>query len=128
VPIDNQAPAVSVLAPNGGESLVVGSTFTITWTATDNTGVANVDLAYSTDGGATYPNVIATGIANSGSFAWTVPNTPNTTARVRVSAHDVVCSSASDASDANFTIRDPIITASAGPGGSISPTGAVPVP
>src|SRR5204863_2321397 len=66
----------------------------------------SVDLAYSTDGGATYPNVIATGIANSGTYVWTVPNTPTTAARVQVTAHDAACSSASDASDADFTIFD----------------------
>jgi hypothetical protein len=128
VPIDNQAPVVTVTAPNGGEQWTIGSTHNITWTATDNVAVANVDIAYSTDGGATYPNVIATAIPNSGSFAWTVPNTPTTQARVQVTAHDTGCSSGSDASDADFTIRDPIITATAGPGGSINPNGPVSVP
>ncbi len=128
VPIDNEAPIVTVTSPNGGESWLIGSSQSITWTATDNTGVANVDLAYSTDGGTTFPNVIATGVPNTGAFGWTVPNTPTALARVRVTAHDIVCSSSSDASDANFTIRDPVITASAGPGGSISPSGAVSVP
>jgi len=104
VPIDNAAPTVAVTAPNGGESLTPGSSYNITWTASDNVGVANVDLAYSTDGGATYPNVIATAITNSGSYAWTVPGTSTSTARVRVTAHDVNCSSASDASDADFSI------------------------
>ena len=129
VPIDNAAPLVTVTAPNGAESWYVGNTENITWTATDNTGVANVDLAYSTDGGATFPNVIATGIANSGSYAWLIPNTPSSLARVRVTAHDVVCSAGFDASDANFSIGFPnqTITASAGAGGSISPSGAVSV-
>ncbi len=128
VPIDTQAPVVTVTSPNGGESWLVGSLHNITWTATDNVAVANVDLAYSTDGGATYPNAIATGIANSGSFAWTVPNTPTVQARVRVTAHDTGCATGSDDSNANFTIRDPIITATAGPNGSISPSGPVSVP
>jgi hypothetical protein len=115
VPIDNAAPTVAVTAPNGGESLTPGNSFNITWTATDNVGVANVDLAYSTDGGVTYPNVIATAIANSGSYAWTVPGTSTGSARVRVTAHDVNCSSASDASDADFSIG----TSSVGP---VAPT------
>jgi hypothetical protein len=129
VPIDNQAPSVTVISPNGGESWLIGTTQNITWTATDNTSVASIDIAYSTDGGATYPNVIATGIGNSGSFAWTVPNTPTTTARVRVTAHDGACNTTGfDDSDANFTIRDPVIVASAGAGGTISPSGSVSVP
>src|SRR6185369_3310870 len=111
-----------------GEVFLIGSSQKISWTATDNTGVANVDIDYSTDGGATYPNSIAAGVANSGSFVWTVPNTPTTQARVRVTAHDVVCSSSFDASDADFTIRNPVVTATAGGGGTISPNGAVSVP
>src|SRR5439155_8737895 len=118
----------AVTSPNGGEVLPVGSSFPITWTATDNSGVANVDLAYSTDGGATYPNAIATAIPNSGSYVWTVPSPKTSQARVRVTAHDVACSSTSDQSDANFTIGTQTITATAGAHGSISPSGAVTVP
>src|SRR4029079_17207499 len=66
VPIDNEAPVVTVISPNGGELVLIGSSQKISWSATDNTGVANVDIAYSTDGGATYPFTIATGIPNSG--------------------------------------------------------------
>src|SRR5205807_1989041 len=86
------------------------------------------DLAWSSDGGATYPNAIATGIANSGSYSWTVPNAPTTSARVRVTAHDAAGHAGADASDASFTIDAWIITASAGANGTISPSGAVPVP
>src|SRR5205085_3929369 len=70
---------------------------------------------------------IATGIANTGSYAWMVPNTATTQARVRVTAHDNVCASGSDASDANFRIATPVIVATAGAGGSISPIGSVAV-
>jgi hypothetical protein len=128
VPIDNQAPSVTLISPNGGESIAIGCTQKISWNATDNSGVSTIDLAYSTDGGATYPNVIATGISNTGTFTWTVPGPPSTTVRVRVTAHDIACSSASDASDADFTIRDPIIVATAGAGGTITPSGSVSVP
>src|SRR5207244_1540824 len=107
----------------------------ISWTATDNTGVASVDIAISSDGGSTFPDAIATGIPNSGTFIWTVirlngnpPGTPVTAAMVRITAHDAACGTAgSDVSDAVFPIRDPIITASAGAGGSVTPSGAVTV-
>ena len=125
--LDHVAPSVTVTAPNTGVAWKAGSTHAITWTATDNAGVTAVDLAGSTDGGATYPNVIATGLANSGSYSWAVPNTPGSTARVRATAHDAAGNMASDASDADFTIDRWTITASAGPGGSIAPLGAVPV-
>src|SRR5205823_4934912 len=89
---------------------------------------ASIDIDYSTDGGATYPNNIATGTANSGSYVWNVTGPATSQARVRVTAHDINCSSAADASDADFTIGDVVITASAGAGGSISPSGGVSVP
>ncbi len=124
VRIDHSAPAVTVTAPNGGQSWAVGSPHSITWTATDDAGVGSVDLAYSTDGGASYTAAIATGIANSGSHLWTVPNTLSTTVRVRVTAHDVNGNSATDASDADFTIGLYSLTATAGPHGSIAPPSA----
>ncbi|HEY2954460.1 MAG TPA: putative Ig domain-containing protein, partial [Candidatus Eisenbacteria bacterium] len=103
--IDNTPPVVTVTSPNGGEVVTVDSTHVITWTATDNVAVGTVDLAYSTDGGASYPHVIAAGLPDSVSYAWAVPNTPSTTARVRIVAHDVNGNTASDSSDADFEIR-----------------------
>ena len=113
---------MTVTSPNGGESWLVGSNQSIAWTATENTPASTADIDYSTDGGATYPNVIAAGITNTGSYAWTVPNTPTTQARVRVTVHDAG-GTGSDASNADFALRDPVITASAGPNGSIAPSG-----
>ncbi|MBI5837890.1 MAG: hypothetical protein HZB25_11635, partial [Candidatus Eisenbacteria bacterium] len=103
---DQSAPSVSISSPLGGEVWGMASSHNITWTATDNVGVVAVDLAYSTDGGSTYPNVIATGLANSGSYAWTVPSIASTTLRVRVTAADAAANSASAASPGNFTVAD----------------------
>src|SRR2546427_11400638 len=49
--------ALTLTALNGGETWIVGESRNITWTRTGS--IANVKLEYSTDGGATYPNVIA---------------------------------------------------------------------
>ncbi len=103
---DHTAPAVAVTSPSGGESWAVGSSHNITWTASDASGVTSVDLAYSTDGGGSYPNAIATGIANSGSYSWSVPNAVTSTARVRVTAHDPFNNTAAAQSAANFAIVD----------------------
>jgi beta-lactamase superfamily II metal-dependent hydrolase len=124
---DVTAPAVSVTSPNGGETWKAGSTQAITWTATDAVGVTSVDLAWSTDGGATFPNALASGIANSGSWSWTVPNVPTGTARVRVLARDAAGNLGRDSSATNFTIDRWSIVASAGAGGGITPSGTVPV-
>ncbi|MFM8560110.1 MAG: beta strand repeat-containing protein, partial [bacterium] len=124
---DTTPPVVSITAPVGGESWPAGQVRNITWTATDDVAVTTVDLALSTNGGATYPTAIATAIANSGSFAWTVPLTITSTARVRVTARDGSLNTASAARAADFAITGFTIAASAGANGAISPTGTVAV-
>jgi len=88
-----------------------------------------VDLAYSTDGGATFPHVIATGLANTGSYAWTIPDTPTTTARVQVTAHDAAGHSAAALSPADFHITaadatPPEVALTSPNGGESWPAGA----
>jgi hypothetical protein len=84
-----------------GNTVVIGTAATITWT---NTGgfSRNVTIDLSTDGGATYPTILATNVANSGTFTFTVPNTPTTQARVRVREHNFV--EPAGFSAANFAI------------------------
>ena len=62
---------------------------------------ANVDIYLSTDGGLTYPTLLASNVPNDGSEVITVPNTPTTTARIMV-----ICENGTffDISDNNFTI------------------------
>lgn len=100
---DTTPPTVTVVAPNGGENLTVGSTFTIRWSASDNVGVTQCVLYYSTNGGGSY-SLIATLNGNPGSYAWTVPNTPTAQGLVRVNVFDAAGNSAADASDGFFTI------------------------
>jgi len=81
------------------------TTETVTWDVanTNNAPVSctSVDILLSTDGGATYPTVLASGVPNDGSQAITVPNTATTTARVMV-----ISSTGTffDISNNNFTI------------------------
>src|SRR5262249_37674815 len=119
---------VALTSPIGGESWGVSSVHAITWTATDDVGVTTVDLALSTNAGATYPTAIATGLANTGTFAWTLPLTLTNQARVRVTAHDAASNSGTDASPANFAITGWTINASAGANGAIAPSGVSIVP
>lgn len=102
---DVTPPTASLTAPNGGESLAMGASASITWTASDDTGVTSVTLAFSSDGGSSYAT-IASGLANGGSYAWTVPATATSLGRIRVTASDAAGHSANDASDANFAILD----------------------
>jgi endonuclease/exonuclease/phosphatase family metal-dependent hydrolase len=93
-------PRVTVVAPNGGESLVGGSVQNITWTSTN---VANVRIEYTLDGGANWA-VIVSDLVNTGSYAWTLPATSASAARVRVSD---MATTATDQSDRTFTITAP---------------------
>ncbi|MBK7367604.1 MAG: T9SS type A sorting domain-containing protein [Candidatus Eisenbacteria bacterium] len=124
---DTTPPTVTLTSPVGGESWSIGSSHAITWTANDDIGIAGIDLSYSTDGGATYPNVIATGLSNTGTYAWTVPGTPGTQLRVRIVVRDGGNNTATDQSAANFTALGWYVTASAGANGVIAPSGVVAV-
>lgn len=101
--LDQVPPTVYVLAPNGGEVLTGGTNASITWTATDNVGVTTVDLAYSLDNGLAWLS-LANNEANDGTYTWSVPNTPSSTAVVRVLARDAAGNSLAAVSDAEFTI------------------------
>jgi beta-lactamase superfamily II metal-dependent hydrolase len=103
--VDSTPPVVSLTAPNGGEVLAAGGTANVTWQATDNVGVSSVDLAYSLDSGTTW-SPIAAGQSNTGTFGWSVPNSPTAACRVRVTARDAAGNSASAASAGNVTIAD----------------------
>jgi hypothetical protein len=116
---DTQAPSVTVVSPNGGESWNDGSVHQITWTATDNVGVTSIDLTYSTDNGGSWLPVSA-GEANDGTYDWTVPNTPSTLSLVRAVAHDAAGNTASDQSNGDFTI----VSVSGVPDGNRNPKDA----
>jgi len=89
---------IAVTSPNGGESWAGGSAQRITWTSRD---ISNVKLEYTLNNGSTW-NMIASAVAAStGSYTWTVPGSPTTTARVR--ATDAFGSTA-DVSDGTFAI------------------------
>ncbi|MGD9562711.1 MAG: carboxypeptidase regulatory-like domain-containing protein [Pyrinomonadaceae bacterium] len=106
---DVNADTITNVTPNGGAAQI-GAVRTVTWT--NNGGFSgNVTIELSTDGGATFPTVIASNIVNSGTFAWTVPNMPTSTARVRVREADFAAPSGF--SSANFTISSAPLAAGA---------------
>jgi len=98
------APTAYLKEPNGGLVLTPGQQYPITWITDDDVGATSVDLLLSTDGGATFPTTIASGQPPLGSFTWTVPATPASSARVRVVAHDGDGNTGLDDSDGDFII------------------------
>jgi hypothetical protein len=125
---DGAGPAVLVVAANGGESLVIGSTYRVEWTASDPSGVASVDVELSRTGTGGPWTLLAGGLRNTGHFEWPVtgPSAAGT-AFVRVTARDFAGNTANDRSDAAFSIgaavagvdpargQGPLVTLALGP-------------
>jgi hypothetical protein len=101
---DTEPPSVQLNSPNGGETCVIGRDTEILWTASDNSGNCLIDVLLSTDGGASYPDTLATGEENDGSFLWTVGGPSTAEAVIMVVAHDTNDNCSADSSDATFTI------------------------
>jgi hypothetical protein len=115
----NTAGPFRVTSPDTAVKWGHGSTQTVTWnvagTDAPPVGTANVKISLSTDGGHTYPYVLAASTANDGSEAVALPDLYSTTARVKVEA---VGNIYFDISNANFTIGDttpPTVTALVAP-------------
>lgn len=104
-PLDVTAPILALTSPNGGETWGIDDTDDITWTASDDTAVESVTLRLSRDGGLSYPEIIASGIADTGSYAWTVTGPASTTCRIQVSALDGAMNSTVVESSGDFVIN-----------------------
>jgi len=99
---------ITVTSPNGGENLLANTTYAITWTNTGN--IPNVKIEYSTNNGSSWSVIIAS-TTNSGSYDWTVPNTPSINCLVKVSDPS---GPASAQSNAAFEITSVTYCASSG--------------
>lgn len=95
---------LTVTAPNGGESLPVGSKLTITWKTYGL--VDSVRIEFSSDNGDSWM-VFTTRTPNTGSFLFPVPDVVKNSCKVKVSlASDTTVS---DVSDDAFSIYNPNI-------------------
>ncbi|WP_229505057.1 M12 family metallo-peptidase [Massilia mucilaginosa] len=79
-----------VTSPNSAVTLDPGSLQTVTWNVANTdvapVGAASVNIALSTDGGKTWPVLLAEGVPNNGSAKVTLPATPVSAARIKVEA------------------------------------------
>jgi hypothetical protein len=105
---DVTPPEVAVIRPNGGEIFYAAREDTIRWVATDESGVDSVSIYYSSDGGFSFPHVIATGEPNDSLYVWMVPDTTSDSCIVKVAAYDAALNLAEDSSDGLFSIETPV--------------------
>ncbi|MBK9164688.1 MAG: carboxypeptidase regulatory-like domain-containing protein [Acidobacteria bacterium] len=96
---DNVPDQITGVFPSGSV-VTFGSNVNITWTNSGGFN-RNVTIELSTNGGTTY-SAIATNIANTGSYSWTVPSTPTTQGRIRVREAGFI--DLSGVSSSNFTM------------------------
>ena len=94
-------PKIIVKSPNGGENWYIGKIDTIKWISSY---VQNAKIDYTTDNEANWTTIISSTSASSGSYPWTVPDTPSTQCKVRI--NDISNSSIADTSDNIFTISE----------------------
>jgi hypothetical protein len=111
---DTTPPAVTVIAPNGGETVTANQSTTVQWTASDVGGIASISIYLSLDNGATF-SPVAISLPNTGSYTWFPANRPSTQAILHVEATDNAFNVGSDVSNAAFTIASP-------PGGLVPTT------
>jgi Metallo-peptidase family M12B Reprolysin-like/Secretion system C-terminal sorting domain/Bacterial pre-peptidase C-terminal domain/Fibronectin type III domain len=105
VTVSNTSGPFAVTAPNTAVTWSAGSSATITWSVNGTTAAPvscnAVNILLSTDGGISFPIVLATATANDGTEVITVPSTASNTCRVKVIA---VGNIFFDISNTNFTI------------------------
>ncbi|MBN2830566.1 MAG: hypothetical protein JXR56_09630, partial [Candidatus Cloacimonetes bacterium] len=102
--LDTVLPVLQLTSPNSGESWYIGDTNNILWNASDtNLDNNSIFLWFSLNGGAEY-TTLAEAINNSGSFAWEIPSTQSTNAKVQIQVSDTFGNTALVSSLAPFVI------------------------
>ena len=108
VSVVSTAGPFAVTQPNTAVSWSGNSSQTVTWNVANTNvapiNVANVKISLSTDGGNTFPIVLAASTPNDGTETVTIPNNVNSTSRIKVEAVNNIFF---DISDVNFSITAP---------------------
>ena len=105
--VDNTPPSVTVWTPVGGATATGNLPTTITWLATDASGIAKIEIYLSLDGGSSYTPIAKNLPNNPSSFTWYVGNRPSSNAMIKVEALDTAGNEGADESDAVFTVVSP---------------------
>jgi len=106
---------LQVLTPATGATLDGGSSTTVTWDY--NNGAScditqyhydAVQISASIDGGATYPVIIETGVADNGSYAWDVPAINEANVRLKIEPLRSGTIEGADETDGDLTVVMPV--------------------
>lgn len=98
------APSAVLSLPNGGETLLHGTTYLIFY-GVEGSNVQEARLSLSLNGGTTWATIADHQTLGGGYFVWTVPDEDTDDALIRVEAVTSGTAFASDVSDATFTIE-----------------------
>ena len=85
--LDRVPPTVLVSSPGSYSTVYPGQNLAISWSASDNKGVASVALRYSVNGGSTWTS-LTDNQPKSGTYTWKVPEISATTLSLEVTACD----------------------------------------
>jgi len=109
IDVEDRGGAFGITSQNTSTTLLggMGSTFTVTWNVAGTTGgniqCAQVDILFSTDGGDTFPIVLANNTANDGNASVSIPNQITTEGRIKVICSDNIFF---DINNADITITN----------------------
>jgi hypothetical protein len=127
VTVNNTGGPFLITSQNSAVTYDAGTSQTVTWSVNNTTAApfncANVKISFSTDGGVTFPTVLAASTPNDGSEAINLPSALTTTGRIKVEAIGNIFF---DINNANITLVAPPVGFSFG---ATSPaTAACPAP
>jgi hypothetical protein len=92
--------SIAVNSPNGGQVYHAGDIVSIVWTGSN---INTTNLSYATSTGGTY-TAIASNLAGSGTYNWTVPDLTSSTVWIKAEGYDGSVFLASDTSDSTLSI------------------------
>ncbi len=92
---------ITVVFPNGGETLTIGNEYEITWTSSPD--ISHVKIEFSLDGGENW-YFITNNTLNDGSYIWNVPNIETSGVKIKIS--DASNLSVFDITDTSFDFEE----------------------
>ncbi len=95
-------PEIILLSPKGGEYIIPGETFKITWTSAL---IENIKIEFSDDNGSNWKEITTNYPANTGNINWEIPLIESTSYKIRISA--VANEELVAETDTTFTIGKP---------------------